>query len=116
MVKKVCHLLSFLLFIFLLFGCGAVQEEKPAEGNPPSGDMEPLEKKTTVVIAEDGAASGAGFYIAKEKGYFDDYNIDIRFTSFANSDDMLPALAAGEVDIARWCINSFLLQCHRPGH
>ncbi|MCA1022238.1 ABC transporter substrate-binding protein [Halobacillus litoralis] len=100
MVKKVCHLLSFLLFIFLLFGCGAVQEEKPAEGNPPSGDMEPLEKKTTVVIAEDGAASGAGFYIAKEKGYFDDYNIDIRFTSFANSDDMLPALAAGEVDIA----------------
>ncbi|WP_027956255.1 ABC transporter substrate-binding protein [Halobacillus kuroshimensis] len=100
MVKKVCHLLSFLLFLFLLFGCGAVEEEKQTEGSPPSGDMEPLKKKTTVVIAEDGAASGAGFYIAKEKGYFEDYNIDIRFTSFANSDDMLPALAAGEVDIA----------------
>lgn len=65
-----------------------------------SGDLAPLEKKTKVVIAEDGAASGAGFYIANEKGYFADYNIEVEFAQFANSDDMLPALAAGEVDIA----------------
>lgn len=66
----------------------------------PSGDLAPLEKRELVVIAEDGAASGAGFYIAKEKGYFEDYNIEVKFADFANSDDMLPALAAGEVDIA----------------
>ncbi|MGX9134538.1 ABC transporter substrate-binding protein [Rummeliibacillus sp. JY-2-4R] len=65
-----------------------------------SGDLAPLDKKTKVVIAEDGAASGAGFYIANEKGYFADYNIEVEFAQFANSDDMLPALAAGEVDIA----------------
>ena len=65
-----------------------------------SGDLAPLEKKAKVVIAEDGAASGAGFYIANEKGYFADYNIEVEFAQFANSDDMLPALAAGEVDIA----------------
>ena len=62
--------------------------------------MSPLEEKTKVVIAEDGAASGAGFYIAAEKGYFEDYNIEVEFAQFSNSDDMLPALAAGEVDIA----------------
>ena len=45
----------------------------------PSGDLAPLEKKVKVVIAEDGAASGAGFYIAKEKGYFEDYNIEVEF-------------------------------------
>ena len=66
----------------------------------PSGDLGPLEQKAKVVIAEDGAASGAGFYIAKERGYFKDYNIEVEFAQFANSDDMLPALAAGEVDIA----------------
>lgn len=66
----------------------------------PSGDLAPLEKRAKVIIAEDGAASGAGFYIAKEKGYFEDYNIEVEFAQFANSDDMLPALAAGEVDIA----------------
>ncbi|MDN4606246.1 ABC transporter substrate-binding protein [Sporosarcina highlanderae] len=66
----------------------------------PSGDLAPLDKRVKILIAEDGAASGAGFYIAKEKGYFEDYNIEVAFADFANSDDMLPALAAGEVDIA----------------
>lgn len=66
----------------------------------PSGDLAPLDKRVKILIAEDGAASGAGFYIAKEKGYFEDYNIEVGFADFANSDDMLPALAAGEVDIA----------------
>ncbi|WP_432363205.1 ABC transporter substrate-binding protein [Sporosarcina sp. UB5] len=66
----------------------------------PSGDLSPLDKRVKILIAEDGAASGAGFYIAKEKGYFEDYNIEVDFADFANSDDMLPALAAGEVDIA----------------
>lgn len=101
MMKKVCHLFSFLLIIFVLFGCSSSDDGgDTGSGGLTDGDFAPLDKKATVVIAEDGAASGAGFYIAEEKGYFDDYNIDIKFTTFANSDDMLPALAAGEVDIA----------------
>ncbi|SDP30056.1 ABC transporter substrate-binding protein [Halobacillus aidingensis] len=103
MVKKVCHLFSFLFIIFVLFGCASAdngEDTGSGSGEITDGDFAPLDKKATVVIAEDGAASGAGFYIAEEKGYFDDYNIDIKFTTFANSDDMLPALAAGEVDIA----------------
>ena len=77
---------------------GAIDDE--VNTNNPSGDLAPLEKKVKVRIAEDGAASGAGFYIAKEKGYFEDYNIEVEFAQFANSDEMLPALASGEVDIA----------------
>lgn len=80
-----------------------VPEEKAPDAvveDYPSGDLAPLDKRAKVIIAEDGAASGAGFYIAKEKGYFEDYNIEVEFAQFANSDDMLPALAAGEVDIA----------------
>lgn len=76
------------------------EPENMEEVTHPSGDLAPLEKRTKVVIAEDGAASGAGFYIATEKGYFEDYNIEVEFAQFSNSDDMLPALAAGEVDIA----------------
>ncbi|ARI78506.1 ABC transporter substrate-binding protein [Halobacillus mangrovi] len=108
-MKKAYLLFLIPLFLFglVLSGCGSgaleqkdtLANDEVSEDNP-SGDLAPLEKKTTVVIAEDGAASGAGFYIAKEKGYFEDYNIEVKFTQFANSDDMLPALAAGEVDIA----------------
>ncbi|SFF86551.1 NitT/TauT family transport system substrate-binding protein [Halobacillus alkaliphilus] len=99
-------LIPIMVFVLLISGCGTDTPKEKQEGLPetsgdhPSGDMAPLDKKATVIIAEDGAASGAGFYIAKEKGYFDDYNIDVKFTQFANSDDMLPALAAGEIDIA----------------
>ncbi|MCA1010330.1 ABC transporter substrate-binding protein [Halobacillus halophilus] len=99
-------LIPIMVFVLLISGCGSDTTPEKQEGIPetsgdnPSGDMAPLDKKATVIIAEDGAASGAGFYIAKEKGYFDDYNIDVKFTQFANSDDMLPALAAGEIDIA----------------
>lgn len=88
---------------FLLAGCAAEQPVKVDDSvstENPSGDLAPLNKKTKVIIAEDGSASGAGFYIANEKGYFEDYNIEVEFATFANSDDMLPALAAGEVDIA----------------
>lgn len=97
-------LMSFCVLILLLAGCSigkkAPSTEKEKEETTTSGDLEPLDERVTVVIAEDGAASGAGFYIATEKGYFDEYNIDVEFAQFNNSDEMLPALAAGEVDIA----------------
>ncbi|MBE3102904.1 MAG: ABC transporter substrate-binding protein, partial [Bacilli bacterium] len=100
-MKKWLGILGVL--VLLVGGCSQQESVKVGENvnkDNPSGDLAPLSKKTKVIIAEDGAASGAGFYIAKEKGYFDDYNIEVEFATFANSDDMLPALASGEVDIA----------------
>ena len=100
-MKKWLGILGVL--ILLVGGCSekeSVKVNDDVSKDNPSGDLAPLPEKTKVVIAEDGSASGAGFYIANEKGYFDDYNIEVEFVSFANSDDMLPALASGEVDIA----------------
>ncbi|AOV06229.1 ABC transporter substrate-binding protein [Sporosarcina ureilytica] len=102
-------LIPLFVLVLVLGACSSKEAEKsPVNNDPqdnsetvhPSGDLAPLEKREKVVIAEDGAASGAGFYIATEKGYFEDYNIEVEFAQFSNSDDMLPALAAGEVDIA----------------
>lgn len=64
------------------------------------GDLPPLPQRVTVRIAEDGAASGAGFYIAEARGYFEQYNIGVEWVTFINSDDMLPAIAAGQLDVA----------------
>ena len=100
-MKKWLGILGVL--ILLVGGCSETESVKVNDDvskDNPSGDLAPLTEKTKVVIAEDGSASGAGFYIANEKGYFDDYNIEVEFVTFANSDDMLPALASGEVDIA----------------
>ena len=100
-MKKWLGILAVL--ILLVGGCSekeTVKVNDDVSKDNPSGDLAPLNEKTKVVIAEDGSASGAGFYIANDKGYFDDYNIEVEFATFANSDDMLPALASGEVDIA----------------
>ncbi|WP_404450634.1 ABC transporter substrate-binding protein [Virgibacillus necropolis] len=109
---KILFLIPLFLFALAVSGCSSDNAEEPVDSGEssensnavseenPSGDLAPLKETATVVIAEDGSASGAGFYIAKEKGYFEDYNIEVEFAKFANSDDMLPALAAGEVDIA----------------
>jgi len=102
-------LIALIAVVLVIGACSSKGTTKPVKESPPtdatselnpSGDLTPLKERVKVVIAEDGAASGAGFYIAKEKGYFEDYNIEVEFAQFANSDDMLPALAAGEVDIA----------------
>ncbi|WP_407269376.1 ABC transporter substrate-binding protein [Radiobacillus sp. PE A8.2] len=94
--------LPFLVLLLVVAGCSSNNgsENQDNEQQDSSDPLAPLEETAKVVIAEDGSASGAGFYIAKEKGYFDDYNIEVEFATFGNSDEMLPALAAGEVDIA----------------
>lgn len=99
--------LLLLASLILVLGACSSKDDKNTKGlddevskDNPSGDLSPLKEKVKVIIAEDGAASGAGFYIAKEKGYFEDYNIEVEFAQFANSDEMLPAIASGEVDIA----------------
>jgi NitT/TauT family transport system substrate-binding protein len=91
--------IPFLCMAVALTGCSFGS----GSGDQEQGDvnsLEPLSSRAKVIVAEDGAASGAGFYIAKDRGYFDQYNIDVEFTTFANSDDMLPALAGGSIDIA----------------
>jgi NitT/TauT family transport system substrate-binding protein len=96
--------LIVLMLSIVLTGCKSDSTTPPAANTGANqavdGDLPPLKEKTKVIIAEDGAASGAGFYIAEKKGYFKEYNIDVEFATFANSDDMLPALAAGKIDIA----------------
>lgn len=60
----------------------------------------PLAERALVRIAEDTAPSGAGFYVAEARGYFDELGIDVEFVEFESSASMLPAIAAGHVDVA----------------
>lgn len=51
-------------------------------------------------MAEDGSASGAGFYIAHAKGYFKDLGLEVDIRPFESSGDMLPAIATGDIQVA----------------
>ncbi|HSU79545.1 MAG TPA: ABC transporter substrate-binding protein, partial [Candidatus Angelobacter sp.] len=109
-MKKILAIVMVIpMLVWVLTGCGTTSassgqsgktQDQQTSDKPVNGDLTPLKKPATVVIAEDGSASGAGFYIATEKGYFKDYNINVKYATFQNSDDMLPALASGKVDVA----------------
>lgn len=94
---KKWFIMSFFMLLLLLVACKQEAEAPQQESKTP---LSPLDKTEKVIIAEDGSASGAGFYIAKDKGYFEQYNIEVEFATFGNSDEMLPAVASGEVDVA----------------
>ncbi len=65
-----------------------------------SSALAPLSPPVKIWIAEDGSPSGAGFYIAKEKGYFAALGIEADIRPFESSKDMLPAIAIDEVQVA----------------
>lgn len=106
--RKFFVLPLILLLVLSLAACGqqpaqqpAPQPAQPSQPAPSAGDaLAPLNPPVHIKIAEDGSPSGAGFYIAEAKGYFADLGITIEFVEFESSADMLPALAAGHVDIA----------------
>lgn len=83
------------IMVALLCGVagGAVAKEKLPMPKP----LSPVAK---IKIAEDGSPSGAGFYIADAKGYFKELGIAIEFVIFDSGAKMLPAVAAGHVDVA----------------
>ncbi|MGN8647488.1 ABC transporter substrate-binding protein [Gracilibacillus sp. HCP3S3_G5_1] len=97
-MKKILFLMSIVAFL-VVSGCQS-SDSGSQQDSENSDPLSPLDETAHVVIAEDGSASGAGFYIAKDKGYFEEYNIEVEFATFGNSDEMLPAVAAGEVDVA----------------
>lgn len=98
-MKKFLFLIMAVVAFLVISGCQSSESDQQSDGEN-TDSLTPLDETAKVVIAEDGSASGAGFYIAKDKGYFEEYNIEVEFATFGNSDEMLPAVAAGEVDVA----------------
>lgn len=79
------------------------QASEPAQTSQSASKAEkltPLSPPVKIWIAEDGSPSGAGFYIAKEKGYFSEFGIEADIRPFESSKDMLPAIASDEVQVA----------------
>ncbi|SFL53107.1 NitT/TauT family transport system substrate-binding protein [Gracilibacillus orientalis] len=98
-MKKFLFFIITVVAFLIVSGCQS-SDSSQQDGEENTDSLSPLEETSKVIIAEDGSASGAGFYIAKDKGYFEEYNIEVEFATFGNSDEMLPAVAAGEVDVA----------------
>jgi NitT/TauT family transport system substrate-binding protein len=74
----------------------------PAPAAPP---LQPA----VVQMATVESGGNAGFYIAMERGYFQEQGIQLDLTKFATGIDYVPALARGQVDVATTDLSAGIL-------
>jgi NitT/TauT family transport system substrate-binding protein len=65
------------------------------QGKPASGGMDHVRFATTA-----GASGSAPVYIALERGYFKEANVDVELVNFPGGAQMIPSIAASQVEIA----------------
>lgn len=70
-----------------------VQPTKPAETKAPSATT------TKVRLGVVSSTSDSGFFIAMDKGYFQEQGIDVETTSFGSAAQMVAPLGAGQLDV-----------------
>jgi ABC-type nitrate/sulfonate/bicarbonate transport system substrate-binding protein len=96
----------FLAFVICLsfFGCGPKPQE--AEPAPPvsSGTnlaelVTPINPAAKVTVGLKQAVSDSGVLIGVAKGYYKELGIEIEMQQFATGQDMINALAAGQLDV-----------------
>jgi len=72
---------------------GASASAEAGAATAPSGALD------VVKAADAKALTSAGMYVALEKGYFRDQNIDLQLETVAGGADVVPFLATGDLDI-----------------
>ena len=63
-------------------------------------NLAPLNPPVTVNVATDFSASDGAYYIAYARGYFEELGLQIKFTQFPSSTEMLPMLAIDQIQVA----------------
>lgn len=98
-----------LAMALLLSGCGEKEASKPPEAaapNPPPGApvklsdlVMPLSPPVKVTVGLKQVMSDAGVLIGLAKGYYKELGIEIEMAQFATGQDMINALASGQLDV-----------------
>ncbi|HZR99028.1 MAG TPA: ABC transporter substrate-binding protein [Chloroflexota bacterium] len=95
---------------------GAGQAAAPtAPANPPAVASAPPQRTTVRVGTVPGAISNAGRFVAIERGYFREEGIDFDDVAFDTSAKMLPALAAGQIELGIGGISAGLFNAVAQG-
>jgi NitT/TauT family transport system substrate-binding protein len=102
MVKKIKIALSLLLTVFIfLSGCSSSNNETASTGNKDSSEK--------IVLGFNPWPGYYPWFIAKEKGFFKKYGLNVEIKEFAVLSDELNALSAGQLDAAGVTINDLVV-------
>jgi ABC-type nitrate/sulfonate/bicarbonate transport system substrate-binding protein len=102
MMKKPCVLLLalFLGLTLIIGGCGQPKTTQvDAKGPVWAPSLVPLQQETVVKVGMKQVVSDAGILIGMAKGYYKDLGIRIEPIQFNTGQEMINALAAGQLDV-----------------
>ena len=74
-----------------------------------SGTGQPVIVGATAIIAS------AGLFVGIERGYFSQQGLDVQTTIVANSNDTLPLVATGKMDVANNAVTAFMVNAVNDG-
>jgi ABC-type nitrate/sulfonate/bicarbonate transport system substrate-binding protein len=107
-VRARTWLAATVIACLLVAGCSPAQPPKvetpapaaPApEQAPAAGGLEPLSPSVTVTVGAKEVVSDAGLLIGMAKGYYEELGIKIESVQFDTGQEMINALAAGQLDV-----------------
>src|SRR5690349_11814020 len=85
----------------LLQACGSPPSAAtPPASTVPASAVPATETKATVKVAMLPFISFAPFYIAQEEGFFAEQGLNVELVNITLQQDVVPALASGQVDVA----------------
>src|SRR5438552_10773600 len=87
----------------------AAQPTSAGPTTPATSTGEPVIVGATAIIAS------SGLFVGIERGYFRQQGLDIQTTIVANSNDTLPLVATGKMDVANNAVTAFMVNAVNDG-
>ena len=81
----------------------------------PALHAEPLKTLTKIKVGAVSALSDAGIYIANERGYFKDENIEIEIINFKAGPQIIPALATDQTQVSGLSVSPAMFNAYQRG-
>ena len=116
--SKIC--MFFVVIGLLLQACSSPPTTTPpqAQDQPqtePEASAPATTERTTVKVVSLPYISFAPFYIAYEEGYFEAQGLDVELIEMTNQQDIVPALASGQVDVSSGLLSVGILNTIAKG-
>src|SRR5436189_2983424 len=102
---------AFFMFVAMLVASCAPVATPPTSSSTASATPAPAKLKVGVL----GTTGDAPLYIAFEKGYFREQNLDIEFVQFGSALDMIAPLSAKQLDVGSGGIGAGLFNAFSQG-
>src|SRR2546423_9147313 len=99
-MRKQAPILALVLGVFLALPGARLPAAATALAEPEGAQVAPLSPPVTVKVGVQGSAANAPIYIGYERGYYRDEGLNLELVLLPSANELLPALATGQIDVA----------------